>query len=461
MTKKMIHIAVLMMVKNETKRLRVSLDSIKNFANSLVIFDTGSTDDTIDICKQFCSEFNIPLRLLEGEFENFATSRNKGLDFADTFEDIDYVLMMDTNDELRNGDKLRQYAFENLDSIKSSFLIAQEWWSGALNKYYNTRFIKPRDGWRYKGVVHEYLHNDTNIKDNKLGRLPDDVVLYQDRTQDDDKTGKRFVRDEVLLKAEYVKDPTEPRTVFYLAQTYSCLGDIENAYYYYKIRTTLVGFYEERFQASLKCGEFSLKLGLDWYDSFAWFMKAFDIIERVEPLLQIGGYYQKNKKWALAYMYFDLACKLRYPENCILFIDRLAYDYSRWHLISIVAYYAEYINEGFEACKIAIEYGGKHGLNIEQDKKNLELYKQKMSALPPSLAQPQSSRQMHISRPTTTQQPSTNTSTNSTAITKNRFIAMRIAELRKEKPSSTTKQLEQQAKMEWKKRSVSQSVDSR
>ena len=45
----MVHIAVLMMVKNETKRLNVSLNSIKDFADSLVIFDTGSTDDTIEL----------------------------------------------------------------------------------------------------------------------------------------------------------------------------------------------------------------------------------------------------------------------------------------------------------------------------------------------------------------------------------------------------------------------------
>jgi len=47
------HIAILMMVKNETKRLHVTLNSIKDFADSIVLFDTGSTDNTLDIAKKY------------------------------------------------------------------------------------------------------------------------------------------------------------------------------------------------------------------------------------------------------------------------------------------------------------------------------------------------------------------------------------------------------------------------
>lgn len=283
--------------------------------------------------------------------------------------------MLDVNDELRNGDRLRKFAEDNLNTDKTAFLISQEWFSGSLNKYFNTRFIKPRDGWRYVGVVHEYLKNESNIDDYKLGKVSDtDIVLYQDRTQDDDKTGKRFIRDEKLLKEEYIKDPKEPRNIFYLAQTYSCLNDPENAYYFYKLRTTLVGFYEERYESSLKCGELSEKLNFDWYDSLVWYLKAFDLIPRVEPLLRIVDHYRSKENWLLAYTYADLACKLKYPDQCILFIDRIAYEYKRWHLLGIVAFYAGFAKEGAIGCINAINKGRNANINIDRDIKNLEIY---------------------------------------------------------------------------------------
>ena len=423
------HIAVLIMCKNEKKRMRVSLESIKHIADSLVIFDTGSTDNTLEIIKEFTDKNNIPLRLKHGEFVDFSTSRNVGISFAESFDDVDYILMLDVNDELRGWEHLRKYADEHLGDDVSAFLVHQEWWSGQLNKYFNIRLIRARKEWKYVGVVHEYIKSN-EIEDNKKGRLPETIVLYQDRTQDDDKTGKRFVRDEILLKKEYIKDPTEPRTVFYLAQTYSCLNDTENAYYYYKVRTTLMGFYEERFEACLKCGEFAERLNLDWYECFNWYMKAFDLIVRVEPLLRIGEHYRQKENWILAHTYLSLACRLKYPDHCILFVDGLAYDYKRWHLLGIVSFYAGHIQEGKVACQMAIENGRKRGLNTERDEKNLEIYEAKEK----EAGVQQTQHAQHIQK----------------ILTKNEFIANKIQELKKEKPNLTDKQLHNNAKLLWK-----------
>ena len=70
------HIALLMMLKNEEKRLHVSLESVVGVVDSLIIYDTGSTDRTISILKEFSEKNSIPLRLKEGEFVNFSESRN-------------------------------------------------------------------------------------------------------------------------------------------------------------------------------------------------------------------------------------------------------------------------------------------------------------------------------------------------------------------------------------------------
>ena len=371
------HISILMMVKNEHKCLHITLESIKNFADSLVIYDTGSTDNTIEICQNFCKINNIPLRLKQGEFVDFSTSRNVALDFADSFKDIDYLLLLDTNDEIKGGEILRKISEEYMEKDKSAFLISQEWFSGTTNKYYNVRFIKAHKGWRYKGVVHEYICNEDKMEDKKVDKLQiKELYIYQDRTKDDDKTSKRFQRDEVLLKKEYLKNPIEPRTLFYLAQTYSCLKDSENAFYYYKLRSKIKeGFFEECYESCVKCGELSEILNLDWYDSFGWYMKAFEIIPRVEPLIKIADYYRKKNNWIIAHTFAKLACELQYPDQCILFVDKLSYDYKRWHLYSIIAFYVGNFEEGEKACNLAIENGIKNNiLSVELDKSNLKFY---------------------------------------------------------------------------------------
>lgn len=369
MNKTKIHIALLLMCKNETKRIHVTLESIIGFVDSIVIYDTGSTDNTIDILTKFSKKHNIPLRLKQGEFIDFSTSRNVSLNFADSFDDIDYILLLDVNDELRGGKELRILAEQFLDKPNSAFLLCQEWWSGQYDKYYNIRFIKSRKGWRYRGRIHEYFKQEIEDGADKI-RIDDNVILYQDRTQDDDKSSKRFSRDKILLLEDHKDNPTDSRTLFYLAQTCSCLNDSEDALYYYKLRTELEGFWEERFQAFYRCGITSERLNHPWYDCMTWYMKAFEKSERVEPLIKIIEHYKDIKNWKLAYTFAELACKLEFPSQCILFVDKHCYDYTRWHLMGIVGWYAKEYENGKKGCLKAIECG----LNNELDTSNLKFY---------------------------------------------------------------------------------------
>jgi glycosyltransferase involved in cell wall biosynthesis len=429
-----VHIALLMMVKNENKRLHVSLESVLGYVDSVVLYDTGSEDDTIQIAKNFCEKHNIIFRLKEGEFKNFAESRNVSLDFADTFPDIDYLLLLDTNDELREGSKLREFCKKYKDEPNTGFLLCQEWWSGQYDKYYNVRLVKARKGWRYRGRVHEWMKNtrfENDEEAQKAGdciiRLPSDIILYQDRTQDDNKTGKRFARDKILLLEDHKDNPSEPRTVFYLAQTCACLSDMEDAFYYYKLRTTLEGFWEERFHAFQRCGELSEEFKHPWEESMKWYIKAFEHTARAEPLIKIAEHY-KDKNWLLSFTFSQLVCKLSYPDHCILFVDKYAYDYKRWHMLGISGWYSGFHKEGKIGCMKAIE----SGLNTELEKNNLKHYEdyEKNNA-----EQQKSEQDQEI-------------------ISKKEFMNITMQQLVKEHPGISHKQLSSKAKRMWKNREL-------
>ena len=217
--------------------------------------------------------------------------------------------------------------------------------NGKLNytKYFNTRFIKAHKGWYFRGSVHEYLWHTTRREQN---RLPDEVFLYQDRTNNDGKTAKRFARDKELLLEDYRKNPTDTRTLFYLAQTCACSKEYGLAYYYYKQRADLAGFKEEIFHSYLRLGDISLKLGHPWENTMGWYMKAIAFSPRAEPLVSIARYYKMNQKWLLAYMFIKQACELVYPEKCVLFVDNNVYEYVRWQEMGVIAYFADHHEEG-------------------------------------------------------------------------------------------------------------------
>jgi len=367
-----VHIALAMMVKNESARIHVSLESVKGYVNSCIIYDTGSTDGTIEIISKFCEESNILFRLKQGEFVDFSTSRNVLLDFADTFTDVNYLLMLDCNDELQSGNELRAVCQEYLCKNVNAFHLLQKWEVGMeTHTYYNIRLLKPRSNWRYKCKVHEYI-----IKENATEPVVriENVIIYQNRNMDTDgKTGRRFVRDKELLTSAYKEDPLEPRTLFYLAQTLECLNEYENALQMYneRIKTPQTGFIEEIFHAWLRGGKLCLLLNKGWEVASGYFMKALEF-DRIEPLLPIIDYYRSKSMWGLAYYFAKMTCAMKFPTHCVLFVEDKHYKYTRWHIMGSLGYFVgtdEAYRDGKNACLEAIR-----ALNNESDKKNLGFY---------------------------------------------------------------------------------------
>lgn len=336
-------IACMMMVKNEKKRIHISLESVVNSVDAFVIYDTGSTDETIDIIHKFCLKHNKALYLIQGKFVNFSISRNVLLNYGDSIPLIDFFLLFDCNDELKTPKELHQlckttYKTENI----LGYYITQEWLSGDITKYRNIRLIKSRSGWRYKGAIHEFISIDELDEMKKKPELMMhgyestilngcNVVIYQDRTQDDDKTSKRFTKDKEILKKSYMSEnPHEPRTVFYYAQTLGCLGEWDESYDRYIERSKMGDFWEEVFHSHLRMGEIALNHYKNIPRATFHFLDSIKIQVRAEPLCYLARLYLAQDNVNSAEIFIDRAMLLSYPEECFLFCDRKTYDFTRY-----------------------------------------------------------------------------------------------------------------------------------
>lgn len=367
--KKSHKIGLVMMVKNEQARVCVSIQSTIGFVDRVIIYDTGSTDNTLFEIINFCKKYKLSLNIIQGWFENFSISRNVVLEYADSLTDINYLLLLDCNDELHNGPALIK-AIPLITENLSGFFLMQRWKTAIFIDYLNIRFIKSRHNWRYKGAVHEYISSDN--KNKGTSKIPD-VILFQDRTKDDNKSFLRFAKDKILLLNEYNSPDKTPRTVYYLAQTFECLNDKENAIKYYKERIYLEDFIEERYHASYHVAQILREMNEPFEKYSGYYLKSLDFMYRVEPLVRIAEYYIDKRNWLAAFFLLNESCKLSVPE-CGLFIDIEMYKYYRWHLMGIVAYYLKEYEIGLKACQIAISQ--RHN---QIDIHNEKFYKMQLS----------------------------------------------------------------------------------
>jgi glycosyltransferase involved in cell wall biosynthesis len=351
-------IGAVIMAKNEELFIQTTIESVKNEVDGIILYDTGSTDNTIAVVKDLTEKYNLRLHLLEGAFVDFATSRNSLLRFADTL-DYDYLLLLDANDELVTSASLKSILTHH---TADAFLVQQKWFSASeTNQYFNIRLIKPNKGFMYEGVVHEFLNtgggNATKIEG---------VCLFQDRTVDDTKSCRRWETDVVLLEKAYSKDPENSRTQYYLAQTYDCLRKFEEARRLYEIRADNTnGFQEERFIAMMRLGKLSSE-----HDRIKWFFRAYFLDRRAEPLVEISKIFRKEREFRLSFHTAKTACLLEYPSNRLFLVNKQCYDHDRWQEVSISAYYAGELEEGKAACLKCIESGYDKGLN----ESNLKFY---------------------------------------------------------------------------------------
>ena len=404
------HLAAAIMIKNEADVILYTLSSLIGVIDSLVLYDTGSTDNTINICREFATRHQIPFRLKTGTFEDFATSRNVLLTFVNSFPDIDFVLLCDANDEFQGNIPVLRSKLESSSSSISAFLIQQKWESlSSLTTYYNIRLIRPRRGWTYHQPVHEYLEQSAVVEidwespESTAGEeggmdvgippkiSPDLCTLYQNRLRDEHKTQSRFVQDRDMLTEALKHDPTNTRILFYLAQTYFCLGDYPNAELMYKARVAvpLTGkdvsyIREEVYESLCNLGKITHMRGNSWWMvSAPYFIMAYNTLPRAEPLMHLFEYCHAARQITLGYAFAKLASLIPFPSDCVLFVDQIVYDYKRWQALAMSAIYVgeTEFEAGLKACEIAVQYARAHNLpSLEADLTNLKVYNERRSS---------------------------------------------------------------------------------
>jgi glycosyltransferase involved in cell wall biosynthesis len=370
-------LVVVIMVKDEETVMRATLQPfIDGGVDAFLVFDTGSTDKTVEVTQEFFAEHNLEKAYIVQEpFIDFATSRNRALDLAQViFPQAAFMVMPDAEWYINDAQALRNFCQLALDRGDTHPAYLVHIVNQALDNY-TCRLIRCNSGARFGGVVHETITHPTGVK------VPEDVYFeYLPAQLGVEKTAARFVRDRNLLLKEHERNPLCTRTLFYLARTCEDLGDWEEAYDFYKERVGMVGWDEEDFIVNYRLAETIKKLVLKkqdkrytWDEALAYYMRAYQMRpHRIEPLVAIGDYYVAIGEMQLAYLFANRAAEIPYSSD-ILFVEKYIYDYYRYELLTRCAWYINEFEVGEWAARMAYQARPEY----ELAQRNLAVYKKR------------------------------------------------------------------------------------
>jgi tetratricopeptide (TPR) repeat protein len=249
-----------MMIKNEEKRITVSFDSVKEYTDTFIILDTGSTDNTIDIINKVLVGKKKG-KLYTEPFINFRDSRNRCIDLAG--KDCKFIVMLDDTYIIKGN--LRIFLNDvRGDQFSDSFSLFIE--SDDVS-YCSNRIIKSDKQLRYIYKIHEVI----NPKNNMNVIVPYIHSYIFDHRSDymEKRTFDRKNYDLKILFEEVKENPDDPRALYYIAQTYNVIGkyDIALEYYLKRVNHPVTGFLQEKIDAcfeAARMANFKLKLRINF-----------------------------------------------------------------------------------------------------------------------------------------------------------------------------------------------------
>ncbi len=206
-------ISLVMIVKNEGSRLARCLESVKDIVDEMIIVDTGSTDNTKEIAKDFGASIYDFIWI-----NDFSAARNYALDQATG----DIRLILDADEYLISGTRE-----DIIEAVKGNYIgqimrLNDFKQGGEVKqlKEYISRICNEKT--RYIGKIHEQLDARLPRRKAKI-EIMHDGYMYIDKSE----------RNLEILYAVIKENPNDSYMVYQLAHTLFLAGQKEESAKWY------------------------------------------------------------------------------------------------------------------------------------------------------------------------------------------------------------------------------------
>ena len=218
-------LSLAMIVKNEAKNLPQCLTSVQGIFDEMIIVDTGSTDNTIEVARKFTSTIHHFTWI-----HDFAAARN----FAFSRATGDYIMWLDADDILTNEDAAKLRMLKQKLSLDTTIDVITAPYNCTFDSHGNVTLQSVRERiisnkyfatHKWEGVIHESIPWGGTI------HHADFVVTHSKNHEPADINSTTFKRNFDILN-HAIKSGNhqgQPRIIHYYACSLKELGRLDDA----------------------------------------------------------------------------------------------------------------------------------------------------------------------------------------------------------------------------------------
>lgn len=339
--------ALSMIVKDEAPVIERCLLSVREQIDAFFICDTGSSDQTKDICENVLGHKRG--EIVDSSWIDFAHNRNEALRGAEDM--ADRVLFIDADEVFEGKLPDEQVAPENgkghqpgCDGYRARIILGD-------TTYYRPLLVRSGLPWQFRGAVHEYLMCSAHAR---LQTTESFVIRsYGDGARN--RGGDKFLKDIQTLRAAIAKR-TDPRDVFYLAQSYFHAGFPSEAIRSYEDRIKMGGgnkkeIWYSRYQIARAYHTLE-----KYEEAAAHYLRAFELNpSRSEPLYHLGMLYFAREEFHSARLFLQRATTIKRPDTSELFVEESIYQWRALDSYGVACFEAKDYQAAREIVEIVID----------------------------------------------------------------------------------------------------------
>lgn len=308
----MITISLCMIVKNEERNLDRCLSHAAEFADEIILVDTGSEDRTKEIGAKYTDKiYDFPWR------DDFAAARNEAFSHGT----MDYCMWLDADDvitaECRKGlQKLKRELSPDTDMVMMKYVVMEDAQGIPLFSFYRERLVRRQGGFRWTGRVHEVIPPCGKVVYSEL------AVIHR-KTGPGDPDRNLRIYEAMIREGETLTG----RSLFYYGRELMTHGRTREAVQTFEKFLSGEGWIENKIEACLNLAECLRTLDEKTAGVRAILETFLYGTPRGEACVALGRFFQEEGRFTDAIYWYETALTLPLPSQSGAFVREDCYGY--------------------------------------------------------------------------------------------------------------------------------------